>query len=149
MNKTTRNTTIALAIGTAFNFVLPAAQAAGNPFAMQMLEHGYMVADAAKAPDGKCGAAKTPVKVKDGKCAGNKEPAVEKTKDGKCAANKDAEKVKDGKCAADKKAMPEDKTSSASEPVKDAATGKTKDGKCGEGKCGANKGKAKSTKPDA
>lgn len=60
-----------------------------NPFGMQVLEHGYQVAEADKMPDGKCGAKK----VEEGKCAANK------AEEGKCAANKAATtKARDGKC---------------------------------------------------
>ena len=129
MKQTTRTTAITLAIGTAFGIALPAAQADGNPFAMQTLKHGYMVAEADKAKDGKCGAAEMPAKTKDGECAGNKA----KAKDGKCGGAKEQDKAKDGKCAANKKDMTDDKSSSKT---------KAKDGKCGEGKCAANKGKS-------
>jgi uncharacterized low-complexity protein len=81
MNKTTRNTVIALGLGAAFSFAVPAAQAAGNPFAMQTLDHGYTVADAGRD--------------KDGNGAGNKKEAAEektsstgKAKDGKCGEGK-------------------------------------------------------------
>lgn len=128
MNKTSRNA-IALAIGATFSLALPPAQADGNPFAMQTLERGYMLADSGKAKEGKCGAGEAASKTKDGECAANKG----KSKDGKCAAAMESEKAKDGKCAANKKTMPDDKSSSGS---------KAKDGKCGEGKCAANKGKS-------
>ena len=111
-------TALSLALGTAFTFSLatsPIVNAAENPFAMQSLDKGYMVADADKMKDGKCGegkcgASKTKSKAKEGNCGGDME---------KDAA---AGKMKDGKCG-------------------DAA--KMKDGKCGEGKCGASKTKAK------
>jgi uncharacterized low-complexity protein len=51
-------TTLSLAIGSAFCAtvaIAPVAQAAGNPFAMQSLSSGYMVADMGKGMDGKCG----------------------------------------------------------------------------------------------
>lgn len=107
-------TTLTLALGTAFGVSLAmgtAAQAAGNPFAMQSLDRGYMVADSGgKMGDGKCGNMATD-KADEGKCGGMKKdavPAKEKSMDGKCAAN-----------------------------TKKVAPPKTKEGKCGEGKCGA------------
>ncbi|MCP5278429.1 MAG: hypothetical protein H6935_08700 [Thiobacillus sp.] len=90
MNATKKTLTLALgaaltaAIGTA-----GLAQAAGNPFAMQGLSSGYMVAAADKAKDGKCG---------EGKCGGSKDA---KAKDGKCGEGKcggSKAKAKDGKC---------------------------------------------------
>lgn len=68
------------------------AHAAGNPFEMQALKHGYQVADASdsKMKDGKCGS---------GKCgAHKKDKAADKMKEGTCSA----EKMKEGSCAADK-----------------------------------------------
>jgi uncharacterized low-complexity protein len=67
------------------------AHAAGNPFALNALSQGYMVAAADKAQDGKCGegkcgGAKKDVKAKDGKCG-----------EGKCGGAKET-KAKDGKC---------------------------------------------------
>lgn len=56
-----RRTLISAAVGSAFAVTLgaaPAAIAAENPFAMQPLNKGYMVADAGKMRDGKCGVGK-------------------------------------------------------------------------------------------
>lgn len=79
------------------------AHAAGNPFAMQSLSQGYLVADAHdKTAEGKCGGNKA----KEGKCAGNKTTAA-KAKDGKCGEGKcGAKKVKakEGSCGGDKAA---------------------------------------------
>ena len=73
-----------------------AAFADGSPFGMQVLDQGYMVAEAdAKAKDGKCGegkcGAKSETKAKDGTCGEGKGAARTdtKAKDGKCAAAKD------------------------------------------------------------
>jgi len=81
MNKTTRNTVIALGIGAAFNFALPGAHAADNPFAMQTLDHGYTLADAGKDKDGNGGAGKK-------EASEEKTSATGKTKDGKCGEGK-------------------------------------------------------------
>ena len=81
--------TLSLAIGSAFAVSLiaaPIANAANNPFAMQQLSNGYVVADA-KAKDGKCG---------EGKCGAKKDA---KAADGKCGDKKAA----DGKCGDKKK----------------------------------------------
>ena len=110
--------TLSLAIGSVFAVSLiaaPVAKAAGNPFGMQQLNSGYLVADA-KAADGKCGDKKD----HDGKC-GDKKAA-----DGKCGDKK----AKDGKCGEGKCGAKKD--------------GKAADGKCGdkkdhEGKCGDKK----------
>lgn len=108
-----KKTTLTAALGTAFVASLAAtsvAHAAGNPFAMQSLEHGYMVADAGtKAKDGKCGGEKAALvtKAKDGKCGGDKakEAKAEEMKytdknmpEGKCGEGKCGGKPKaDGK----------------------------------------------------
>lgn len=98
---TTKNA-IALAIGTAFiaSIATTPASAAQNPFALKTLTSGYMVADADKMKDGKCGT---------GQCAANKAKmpekaaeattGVEKTKEASCSADK----AKEGSCHADKK----------------------------------------------
>lgn len=72
-----------------------AAFADGSPFGMQVLDQGYMVAEAgAKARDGKCGegkcGAKSETKAKDGTCGEGKGAGADtKAVDGKCAAAKD------------------------------------------------------------
>ncbi len=128
-----KKSTLTLALGTVFAASLaasPVANAAQNPFAMQSLDKGYMVADAGeKAKDGKCGGEKADaMKAEEGKCGGKK-AATTKAKDAKCGGNmeKDAAagKMKDGKCG--------------NKP-------KMKDGKCGEAKCGANKAKTEEMK---
>ena len=107
MNATKTTLTLALtaAIGAA-----GIAHAAGNPFAMQSLRGGYLVAAADdKAMEGKCGGDKAKAsKAKDGKCGegkcgANKAKAKAKAKamEGKCGADK--AKATEGKCGADKK----------------------------------------------
>ena len=124
-----KKSTLTLALGTAFAASLtasPVVNAAQNPFAMQSLDKGYMVADAGD-------------KAKDGKCGGNKET---KAKDGKCGASKDAKAV-EAKCGGN---MEKD---AAAGKMKDGKCGnapKMKDGKCGEAKCGANKPKPEEKK---
>ncbi len=104
-----KKSALTLAIGSAFAVSLtaiPTAQAENNPFAMQQLQSGYLVADnhmgkdgkamEGKAMEGKCGGAKEKdMKAKDGKC-GNKA----KMKDGKCG---------EGKCGGKPKAKADDK----------------------------------------
>ena len=86
---------------------------AANPFAMQSLSSGYMVAAADdKTMEGKCGGNKT----MEGKCGGDK---ATKAKDGKCG---------EGKCGANK----------AKTKAK-AADGKCGASKAADGKCGGNK----------
>lgn len=97
----TSTTAITLALAAALGST--SASAGSNPFGMQVLDHGYQVAEAdAKMPDGKCGAKK----MEEGKCAANK------AKEGKCAADAAAGKAKDGKCGEGKcganKAKPAD-----------------------------------------
>jgi uncharacterized low-complexity protein len=83
-SKATLTLALTAAIGTA-----GMAHAAGNPFALNALSQGYMVAAADKAQDGKCGegkcGAKQDAKAKDGKCGGATET---KAKDGKCGEGK-------------------------------------------------------------
>jgi uncharacterized low-complexity protein len=99
-----KKTALTIALGSAFAASLsmvPAAHAAENPFAMQTLDKGYMVADAGdKAKEAKCGNAKK-------KAA----PAATKAKEAKCgdmsAKSKDNMKYTDpkmpeGKCGVGK-----------------------------------------------
>jgi uncharacterized low-complexity protein len=72
-----------------------------NPFAIKSLSSGYMVADADKAQEGKCGA---------GKCSAAEMNAMEdKAKEGSASTDKakeascSADKAKEGSCHADKK----------------------------------------------
>lgn len=56
-----KKTLISTAVGTAFAAALgtaPVASAADNPFAMHALDKGYMLAQAGKMDEGKCGAMK-------------------------------------------------------------------------------------------
>jgi len=104
--KKSRLTPIAAALGTTFAVSLsasPLVQAAGNPFSMNELASGYMVAEGegtcgamdetatkneeststeatAKAEDGKCG---------EGKCGEKRKAHEGKCGEGKCGANKD------------------------------------------------------------
>lgn len=160
-----RKSAVSMAVGSAFvagMAMMPVTQAAENPFALQSLDRGYMVA----AMDGKCGA---------GKCGGAK-AAEAKCGEGKCGpammdANKDGKVTKDefikgheakfmakdankdgvlsgdemkpgmagkcgaGKCGGAKAAMP----ATPATPAAPAAPAKAMDGKCGQGKCGGMK----------
>ncbi len=109
--KQTKQTALTLALGSAIAASLAAApvSAAENPFAAQSMDKGYMVADADKAKEGKCGAKKD----KEGKCGGKKSAEDE-------AANK--KMMKEGKCGEGK-----------------CGAKNLKEGKCGEGKCGGKK----------
>lgn len=105
---------LAAALGGAFAASIglaPMAYAGQNPFALQPLASGYMVADAGtaamdeghdgdmkegKMKDGKCST---------GKCGANKKKAMKKeadarAKEGNCSADK---KMKDGNCSSDMK----------------------------------------------
>lgn len=105
----TPNKTLSAIIGAAFVSSLalaPVVHATQNPFAMQALSSGYMVAEAdTKATDMPADGKAMEGKMKDGKCS-----------TGKCSASKkkamkgEAEmKAKEGNCSAEKKAMSEDK----------------------------------------
>jgi len=90
--KTVLSLALASAVGSAF-LSIPAAHSAGDPFAMQSLEKGYMVAEmkdgTGKAKEAKCGGDKA----KEAKCGGDK------AKEAKCGGDK----AKEGKCGGDKK----------------------------------------------
>lgn len=82
----------------------PVVHADQNPFAMQSLSKGYMVADAEAAADGKMKDGKCST----GKCGSSKKKAMKdkeaaadtKAKEGNCSADK---KMKDGNCSSDMK----------------------------------------------
>jgi len=128
--KQTKQTALTLALGSAIAASLAAApvSAAENPFAAQSMDKGYMVAEADKAKEGKCGGKKDKegkcgAKAKEGKCGG------EKAKEGKCGGKKNAADE-----AANKKMMKEGKCGEGKCGAKNL-----KEGKCGEGKCGGKK----------
>ena len=101
---------IAAAVGTAFLASLATtsiAHASDNPFSVQPLEAGYLLA-AADAAEGKCG--------------------EEKAAEGKCGEDKAAE----GKCGEDEAAD----TKCGEDGKGPGCEGKCGEGKCGEGKCG-------------
>ena len=92
---------LSLVVGSAFaaSISATAVNAAENPFSMQTLTSGYMVADAHDAKEGKCGT---------GKCGAEKKAKGDKAKEGSCGADKAKEgscgegKGKEGSCGADK-----------------------------------------------
>jgi len=125
---------ISVAVGTAFAATLgaaPVAFAAENPFALQSMDKGYMVADnhgkamkegkcgGMKAGEGKCGMAMADTN-KDGKVSLEEATKHHETMFGMMDANKDGFLDKD-------------------EMAKMTAGKKPMEGKCGEGKCGAKK----------
>lgn len=107
---------IALAAATALaaSVIAIPAQADVNPFAMNDLAGGYMVATT-KGTEAKCGSNKA---VTEAECGANK--AAKKTAEAECGANKQAAEAK---CGTNTKAAPK--------PIQEA--------KCGEAKCGSNK----------
>lgn len=96
---------MAVVIGGAFvaSIAATTVNAAENPFALKSLSSGYMVAEADKARDGKCGT---------GKCGADKKAegacGADKAKEGSCHADKakegscHADKAKEGSCSANK-----------------------------------------------
>ena len=88
-----KKSALTIAIGTVFaaSFAAPAAHAADNPFGMQALKSGSLVAEADMGKDGmaKDDMAK-PGKAKDGNCGAKKagEKVKEKAKEGNCGAKK-------------------------------------------------------------
>jgi uncharacterized low-complexity protein len=125
-----KKSVLTLALGSAFAAGLvsaPVANAASNPFALQSLDSGYMVAEHNEGhtkmqKEGKCGEGKCG----EGKCGGKKETKAKEGKcgEGKCGGAKDA-KAMEGKCGEGKCGGKKD--------------AKAKEGKCGEGKCGGKK----------
>lgn len=102
-------TTLALVIGGAFAASVAATtvHAGENPFAVESLKGGYMVAEHdGKSKDGKCATGKcgsSKKKMKEGSCS------ADKAKEGSCSADKakegscSADKAKEGSCHSDKK----------------------------------------------
>ena len=115
---------IAAAVGTAFvagMTAAPIASAAENPFAMQSLDKGYMVAQAGKPADGKCG---------QGKCGG-----MNKATENKCgAAMMDANK--DGNVSKDEFMKAHETMFANMDANKDGSIDKTEMGKLMQGQCG-------------
>lgn len=101
MSKTGRLKPVAATIGTSFVISLaasPIVSAAENPFVMNELSNGYMIA-AGDDAEGKCGAGMDESAGKDeseGKCGDKKDTSAE----GKCGEGKCGEKRKahEGKC---------------------------------------------------
>lgn len=122
-----KKTLIAAAVGTAFvagMTAAPLASAADNPFAMQSLDKGYMVAQAGKTADGKCG---------QGKCGG-----MNKATENKCgAAMMDANK--DGNVSKDEFIKAHEAMFANMDANKDGSIDKTEMGNLMQGKCGGMK----------
>ena len=139
-----RKNKITLAVGSAFAAgvtVAAMANAAGNPFALQNLQSGFMVADA-KAPEAKCG---------QGKCGGS---MMDLNGDGKISREefikshesmygpKDGNKAqflkaKESEFAAKDKNRDGFLVSEEEAAVVAPAVVKGTEAKCGQGKCGA------------
>lgn len=121
-----KKTLISAAVGTAFVATIgaaPLASAAENPFAMQSLDQGYMVAQAGKMGEGKCGG----MKAGEGRCGMT---MMDANKDGKIS-KEEFTKHHEAMFAT----MDANKDGSISKDE----MGKMMDGKCGEGKCGGMK----------
>lgn len=124
-----KKTLIVAAAGSAFAAGMsatPIASAADNPFAMQSLDRGYMLAQAGKMGDGKCG---------QGKCGG-----MNKAAENKCGAAM-MDTNKDGKVSKEEFMKAHEAMFGKLDVNKDGLIDKTEmgkmmDGKCGEGKCG-------------
>ena len=122
-----KKTLIAAAAGSAFvagMSATPIASATDNPFAMQSLDRGYMVAQTGKTTDGKCG---------QGKCG-----SMSKATENKCgAAMMDANK--DGNVSKEEFMKAHETMFNNMDANKDGAIDKTEMGKMMQGKCGASK----------
>ena len=138
------NKTLALAIGGAFvaSIAATSVHAAENPFALKSLSSGYMLADADKMKDGKCGTGKCSAAkmkaMKDGSCSGDK------AKEASCYAAKSTENVcgveatcaAQGTCSAGMmKTKAKDMTKEMTDKVKGSM------GRMKEGSCSADKAK--------
>ena len=134
--------TLALAISGAFvaSIAATSVSAAENPFALKSLSSGYMVADADKMQDGKCGTGKCSAEkmkpMKDGKC-GTGKCGAEKAKEASCYAAKSTENVcgAESSCGAEKaKTQAKEMTDKAKKAMGGregtCGTGKAKDGTC-------------------
>ncbi len=134
---TSKKKAMSVAVGSAFvagMAMTPLAGAAENPFAMQSLDRGYMVASnhmQGKCGAGKCGAGKCGV----GKCGA---AMMDANKDGKVSKEEftkhheamfaNMDKNNNGTLEADEMG-----------PGGPGPGPKTMDGKCGQGKCGGMK----------
>ncbi len=142
-----RKKTISVAVGSAFVAgitMAPMTNAADNPFALQSLQRGYMVADAntteAKCGQGRCGGAMaSAAKAGEAKCGmsmmdANKDGRISrgefrKAHDAMFAAK---DKNKNGYIDADEMTVPMEAAPAAVAPA-----GKAGEAKCGQGRCGA------------
>jgi len=119
---------VSIAVGSAFvagMAMTPMAGAAENPFALQSLDRGYMVADMhGKCGTGKCGAGKCGI----GKCGA---AMMDENKDGKVSKDEFTKHHEAMFANMDKN---NDGTLDATE-----LGGKAGSGKCGTGKCGGMK----------
>ncbi len=128
---------ISVAVGSAFAAALAAApivSAAENPFAMQPLDKGYMLAQAGKMGEGKCGAGKCGAAMTNaGK--GDKNCMADTNQDGKVSKE---EFIKQHEAMFDMKDANKDGFIDKDEMAK-MMEGKCGGMKAGEGKCGAGK----------
>lgn len=97
-------TSISLALGAALGasgIAMAGEHNSNNPFAMQSLDSGYMLAQSDKAGEGKCGS-EAKQKTNEGKCGGQKK-APKQTSEGKCGGQKQQPKqAGEGKCGGNK-----------------------------------------------
>lgn len=136
---------LGLAAGTVIVTALaavPPVNAAENPFSMQPLSSGYMVAMEGKCGEGKCG---------EGKCGGAKASDDGKAQDRQCRMHSmDADS--DGKISREEFMTNHDAKfdridangdgmldEGEFEAYRAEKYGKRMEGKCGEGRCGGNK----------
>ena len=98
-------TPIAAVLGTTFAVSLsasPITLAAENPFALNDLSSGYMVAEEGKCGEGKCGEKEGEGKCGEGKCGEGKDKGEGKCGEGKCGEKEGEGKCGEGKCGEDK-----------------------------------------------
>jgi uncharacterized low-complexity protein len=132
---------VSVALGSAFvagMAMTPMSGAADNPFALQSLDRGYMVAEHNEGhtkmmQEGKCAA---------GKCGAGKCGGMKKSDDAKCGMNM-LDANKDGKVSKEEFMKAHEDMFASKDANKDGVLSademKSMDGKCGQGKCGGMK----------
>ena len=139
-----RKNKISLAVGSAFAAgmtMAPMANAGENPFTLQSLHSGYMVADA-KTPEAKCGQGKCGASMmganRDGKISKDEfmksHEAMYEPKEGNKAAYL---KAKEAEFAAKDKNKDGVLDAAEEKAAVVPAAAKAAEAKCGQGKCGA------------
>lgn len=94
--KTSISLALGAALGASSGIALAGEHNSNNPFAMQSLDRGYMLAESDKAGEGKCGS-EAKQKANEGKCGGQQQ-APKQTSEGKCGGQQQKKQAGEGKC---------------------------------------------------